>query len=244
MKRIAVLTSGGDAPGMNAAIRAVVRCGLDRGWEVFGVLRGFSGLIDGAFAPLLSRSVSGVIQDGGTMLGSARCPLFHEDAGRRDALRQLADRGIDGVVVIGGNGSQAEVVVIPEVETSPEEVAETLRAAYAHGKAHAVAVVAEGARFNAEALVAFFKAHGQRIGFDLRTTTLGHVQRGGAPLAFDRQLATRLGAGAIDALADGEPATLVGMVRSDVTRTPLAEVVGRTRAIEPVLFELARALSH
>ena len=106
MKRIAVLTSGGDAPGMNAAIRAVVRTGIDRGWEVFGVEHGYRGLVGGDFVPLDRRDVGGIIQLGGTMLGSARCPEFMTDDGRRKALRELNRQEIEGLVVIGGNGSQ------------------------------------------------------------------------------------------------------------------------------------------
>jgi 6-phosphofructokinase 1 len=76
MKRMAVLTSGGDAPGMNAAIRAVVRTALDKDWEVWGIGHGFAGLLAGNFIPLGARDVGGIIQRGGTMLGSARCPEF------------------------------------------------------------------------------------------------------------------------------------------------------------------------
>lgn len=321
MTRIAVLTSGGDAPGMNAAIRAVARCGITRGWEVFGVPRGYAGLIDSEWMPLTTRSVSGIIQQGGTILGSARCTEFQSEPGQRAALNALRHHGIDGLVVIGGNGSQtgahalsqlgfpvagvastidndlvgsditigvdtalnialeaidrikvtasshhrafmievmgrncgylammagiaggAEIVLIPEIEITPEAVAAQLRAAYDRGKAHAIVVVAEGARLNAEALVRFFKEHSAEAGFDLRTTTLGHVQRGGAPLAFDRLLATRLGAGAVEALEQGVHGILVGSIGGRTTRTPLTDVIGRQKPIDPQLFELARML--
>lgn len=321
MKRIAVLTSGGDAPGMNASLRAVTRCALDHGWEVFGVRRGYAGLIEGQFEPLTARSVGGIIQQGGTILGSARSPEFQTEEGRLEALRQLRQKEIEALVVIGGNGSQtgayaqfqlgfpvvgvastidndlagsditigvdtalnialeaidrlkitasshqraflvevmgrdsgylalmagiaggAEVVVIPEVETTPEQVAHEMAAAYKKGKAHALAVVAEGARYNAETLAAYFREHQERIGFELRTTTLGHVQRGGAPTAFDRLLATRLGASAVGALARGEYGVLVGMIASRVVSTPLADVVGVRKPIDPELFELAKVL--
>src|SRR6185295_10636058 len=106
MKRIAVLTSGGDAPGMNAAIRAVVRAGVHQGWEVFGIRRGFSGLIAGNLINLEARDVGGILQQAGTMLGSARCPEFRTEDGRVEALRQLGAHDIDALVVIGGNGSQ------------------------------------------------------------------------------------------------------------------------------------------
>ena len=107
MKRIAVMTSGGDAPGMNAAIRAVVRTGLDKGWEVSGIREGYAGLIAGNIEPLGVRDVGGIIQRGGTILGSARCPEFKTKQGQMQAVRNLRQRGIDGLVVIGGNGSQA-----------------------------------------------------------------------------------------------------------------------------------------
>src|SRR5512137_1550619 len=100
MQRIAVLTSGGDAPGMNAAIRATVRTGLAQGWQVFGVRNGYAGLIAGTIAPLGARDVGGIIQRGGTMLGSARCREFETEEGRCKALCELQQRGIDGLVVI------------------------------------------------------------------------------------------------------------------------------------------------
>ena len=106
MQRIAVLTSGGDAPGMNAAIRAVVRSGQHHGLEVFGVQRGYQGLLDDDLAALGARDVSSILQQGGTRLRSARCPAFAEPDNQARALEQLRARGIDGLVVIGGNGSQ------------------------------------------------------------------------------------------------------------------------------------------
>lgn len=105
MKRIAVLTSGGDAPGMNAAIRAVVRYGIGTGMEVFGVERGFQGLIDDAFVPMSMRSVSDIIQRGGTILKTARCPEFKTVEGQKKAIANLNEHGVDGLIVIGGDGS-------------------------------------------------------------------------------------------------------------------------------------------
>lgn len=106
MKQIAVLTSGGDSPGMNAAIRSVVRTGIDRGLQVVGIRRGYAGLLGENFLPMTARDVSGIIERGGTMLGSARCPEFTTSAGQERALQILRKRGIEGLVVIGGNGSQ------------------------------------------------------------------------------------------------------------------------------------------
>ena len=323
MRRIGVLTSGGDAPGMNAAVRAVTRAGLDQGWEVCGVRQGYAGLIAGDFVPLGARDVGGIIQHGGTRLGSARCPEFKTAEGRERALRSLREREIDALVVIGGDGSQtgshllsqagfpvvgvastidndlygseitigvdtalnvaleaidrlkvtasshrraflvevmgrdcgylalaagiaggAEVVVIPEVETEPEAVARELRSAYERGKAHAIAVVAEGARYNAQALLTYFREHRERLGFELRATTLGHVQRGGTPGAFDRLLATRFGVSAVRRLAKGEHGVLVGLLGGEVSATPLGEVVSNRKTLDLDLLEVARILAR
>ncbi|CAG0932545.1 6-phosphofructokinase 1 [Thermoflexales bacterium] len=322
MKRMAVLTSGGDAPGMNAAIRAVVRVGIDKGWEVMGIQHGYAGLIAGNVVPLEARVVSGIIQQGGTILGSARCPEFKNEAARLQALRVLRKHEIEAVVIIGGNGSQtgadalsqlgfpvigvastidndlagsditigvdtalnialeaidrlkvtassheraflievmghgcgylalmagiaggAEAIVIPEVETDPESVATELRSAYERGKAHALVVVAEGARYNAAALARYFQEQHERLCFDLRVTTLGHVQRGGAPSAYDRLLATRLGADATERVTRGEHGVLVGLVKGEIAATPLAEVVANKKPLDPRLLELARVLA-
>ena len=105
MKKIAVLTSGGDAPGMNAVIRAVVRTGCENGLEVYGVERGYAGLINGDFRPMNLRSVSDIINRGGTILYSARCPEFRTEEGMQKAIQTCKDFGIEGVVVIGGDGS-------------------------------------------------------------------------------------------------------------------------------------------
>jgi 6-phosphofructokinase 1 len=322
MKRIAVLTSGGDAPGMNGAIRAVVRTGIGHGWEVFGVRHGYAGLISDEMAALSARDVGGILQCGGTILGSARSAEFETVAGRERAIRNLNAREIEALVVIGGNGSQtgahclfemgfpvvgvastidndlagcdisigvdtalnialeaidrlkttasshqraflvevmgrrcgylalmaaiaggAEAVLLPEIEKEPEALAAELHAAYLRGKPHAIVVVAEGAKYNAEGMAAYFRTHKDQLGFDLRVTTIGHVQRGGTPGAFDRILATRLGTGATDALARGERGVLVGFVKGEITTTPLAEIVGKQKALDPCLVELAGVLA-
>jgi len=105
VNKIAVLTSGGDAPGMNAAIRAVVRTGVHYGIEVFGVSRGYNGMIDDDIFPMESKSVANIIQRGGTILKTARSAAFFEPAGRKIAYENLKKRGINGMVVIGGDGS-------------------------------------------------------------------------------------------------------------------------------------------
>ena len=323
MKRMAVLTSGGDAPGMNAAIRSVVRVGIDKGWQMMGIRHGYTGLITNNVILLGARDVSGIIQQGGTMLGSARCPEFKTEEGRLQALRVLAEHNIEAMVIIGGGGSQTgahalsqmgfpvigvastidndlygsditigvdtalnialeaidrlkvtalsheraflievmgrdcgylalmagiaggtEAIVIPEVDTTPEAVADDLRSAYERGQAHALVVVAEGAKYNAAALAEYFKKHCERLGFDLRVTTLGHVQRGGAPSAYDRLLATRLGANAVERLTRGEHGVLVGLVNGEIAATPLTEVVANKKPLDLRLLELARMLAR
>ncbi len=112
MKRIGVLTSGGDCSGMNAAIRAVVRTALSQGLEVYGVRQGFIGLLDRLFEPMDSRSVSGIVQRAGTILQTARCEEFKYDRGQEQAVKNIQDAGLDGLVVIGGNGSMAGALAL------------------------------------------------------------------------------------------------------------------------------------
>ena len=320
-RKIAILTSGGDAPGMNAAIRAVTRCALAKGWDVFGVNQGYAGLVAGDYRQLAARDVGGLLSKGGTFLGSARCPEFCKLEVREKALRNLNRHGISSLVVIGGNGSQtggaalndmgfptvgvastidndlvgseitigvdtalnialeaidrlrvtaashqrgflievmgrncgylalmagiaggAELVLVPEIPFEPEDLSEAIHDAYRRGKSHAMVVVAEGAKYNAEALARHFKD--ESMGFELRATILGHVQRGGVPTAYDRLLASRLGAGAVDTLDKGISGVVVGMNQGVVSTTPYADVVGRTKGISPELYELAHVLSR
>ena len=323
MRRIAVLTSGGDAPGMNAAIRAVARRGIDRGLEVYGIRRGYAGLMAGDWRPLSARDVGGIMQLGGTVLGSARSPEFKTEKGRQRAIDQVSRAGIEGLVVIGGNGSQtgsyelhrhgvpvvgvastidndlygseitigvdtalnialeaidrlkntasshhraflvevmgrecgylalmagiaggAEEVVLPGEAVDPDRLAEKIAAAYDRGKSHALVVVAEGSRLNATALVQHFREHHERLGFELRATILGHVQRGGNPNAFDRILATRLGSAAVDQLTGGKQGVLMGLLNGNVSPTPLSEACSRAKELDSNLLELARVMAQ
>lgn len=114
MKKIGILTSGGDAPGMNSAIRAVTRAGLDMGMEVVGIRRGYTGLLSNDMIELCSKSVSGIIQRGGTILYSARCPEFKEEAYQKKAVENLNRHGIEGLVVIGGDGTFQGAKVLSE----------------------------------------------------------------------------------------------------------------------------------
>jgi 6-phosphofructokinase 1 len=267
--------------------------------------------------------VGGIMERGGTILGTSRCTAMLTDAGQDEAVRRLRDRDIRQLIVIGGEGSQAgshalsckglavvgvastidndlvgsevtigattaidvalesvdrlrvtasshgrvflvevmgrdsgyiaatvgiasgaEVIVVPESPTEPESVATEIRAAYERGKSHAIAVVAEGARHNADALAAYFTQHHARLGFDLRVCRLGHVQRGGAPGVADRMLATRLGAAAVARIGAGHAGVLVGIIAGAVVATPLADVVGRRKNLDPSLLDLARVLAQ
>jgi 6-phosphofructokinase 1 len=322
MKRIAVMTSGGDAPGMNAAIRAVVRTNLEYGIETYGVRQAYSGCLSGDFELLTSREVSGILQRGGTILQTARNEEFKTIQGQRRALRRLNEHGIEGMVVIGGDGSLrgalalhqqgfpvvgvpgsidndiwgtdmsigvdtalntiiealdrirdtatshqraflievmgrncgylalmsgilggAEIVVTPEKQVSKEEVAEALIDAYIRGKTHAVAVIAEGAPYSVTELAAFLEKR-KDVGFEIRLSILGHVQRGGGPSAFDRRLASLLGMRAAEALRDGKTGVMVGMDGRNIVTVPLEEVTSKSRLMSESYYELARILSR
>jgi 6-phosphofructokinase 1 len=322
MKRVAVLTSGGDAPGMNAAIRAVVRSGVLHSCEMFGVRNGYEGLIAGDFLPLGPRDVGGIIHQGGTMLGTSRCLPFKTGEGQSAALGQLRQRDINALIVIGGNGSQAgaqmlvqhgmtvlgiastidndlvgtdvsigsttaldtameaidrlrvtaashrraflvevmgrhsgylaavvaiaggaEAIVVPELDTQPEVIAQQLQASRQRGKSHAIVVVAEGARYGVDALSRYFRDNQQELGIDLRITRLGHVQRGGAPGVYDRMLATRFGDAAIEALLTAQTGVLVGLRQGAIALTPLCEVAARAAPLDLQLLDLAQRLA-
>ncbi|HYU31256.1 MAG TPA: 6-phosphofructokinase, partial [Thermoanaerobaculia bacterium] len=162
----------------------------------------------------------------------------------RAFLVEVMGRHCGYLALMAAIAGGAEAVVIPEREVDPTELAEQLRACYQRGKSHAVVVVAEGARHNAGTLVRHFEENRARLGFELRATILGHVQRGGTPGAFDRLLATRLGAAAVASLAHGRHGVLMGLVRGEVGATPLAEVVTHQKTIDLELFELARVMAQ
>jgi len=148
------------------------------------------------------------------------------------------------LALMTGLAAGAELVVEPEVAVTPFEVAETLQAAYARGKRHGLVVVAEGAQYNARAIEDYFIEHQVRLGLDLRVVILGHLQRGGAPSVFDRILSSRLGAGAVEALASGRFGVLIGLIKGEVSETPLEEIVGATKPVNSALINLASVLER
>jgi 6-phosphofructokinase 1 len=321
MKRVAVMTSGGDAPGMNATVRAVVRAGLQHGIEVYGIRQAYAGLLAGDMSLMTSRQVSGIIQRGGTILQTARNDEFKSAQGQRKALRRLNENDIEGVIVIGGDGSLrgahalhklgvkvigvpasidndifgtnmaigvdtalntildaldrlrdtanshnrafvievmgrssgylalmggilggAEIVITPERPLPMEDVAVQMEDAYVRGKSHAIAVVAEGASYSASELADYL--NDRHLGFEIRITILGHIQRGGRPSAFDRLLATRMGMSAVERLAAGESGVMVGLDGRELVPVPLEDVMGKTREISDSYYEMAWALSR
>jgi len=322
MKRIAVMTSGGDCPGMNAAIRAVVRTGLEYGIEVFGIRQGYAGLLNSDFHKLTSFEVSGILQRGGTILQTARTEAFKTPVGQKKGLRHLNELGIEGMIVIGGDGSLrgalalhqlgfpvvgvpasidndldgtnmsigvdtalntildsldrirdtasshtrafiievmgrncgylaimaailggAEVVSTPERELSMEDIALALADAYVRGKSHAIAVIAEGVSYEATDLVTYLK-NKHEVGFDIRLTLLGHIQRGGSPTAFDRLLATRMGVRALEVLRDGQSGVMVNLEGRETGTIAIEKAIAKTREINPSYFDLARILAR
>jgi 6-phosphofructokinase 1 len=344
IKNLAVMTSGGDSPGMNAAVRAVVRRALDRGIGVYGIYYGYEGLIRGGeqIRRLNWRDVGGVLQRGGTFLGTARSEQFKTVGGRLRAVENILEREIEALVVIGGDGSlmgahvlsaewpehvekivdshpelyppasqipMLQVIGLPGsidndlsgtdmaigvdsalnhivraidnlsstaashqrtfvIETMgrncgylalagtlatgaswmliPEEelelrwhqrMVDTLDKARKIGRPHQMVVVAEGARHPDGLLIEsndVRKILAERLGIEVRLTVLGHVQRGGAPTAFDRVLSTRLGVAAVDLLVDERDTIhrhMVGIRKNRVVATPLIEVVENSREI-------------
>lgn len=318
MKRIGVLTSGGDSPGMNAAIRAVVRSAIYHDLEVVGIKRGYQGLINGDIVPMDLGSVADIIHRGGTILYTARCEEFKSAAGQEKALAVIRQQGIEGMVVIGGDGSYrganqltkmgiptiglpgtidndialtdftigfdtacntvidaidkirdtatshertyvievmgrdagdialwagvaggAESVIIPEENFDMQQVVERLQRGAARGKRHSIILVAEGVGKGFEI--------GEKIhevtGWETRVTVLGHIQRGGSPTVFDRMLASRMGAKAIDLLMAGEGGKAVGINGGDIKAHDIERVLSTRREANMSLYSLASILS-
>ncbi|MBL4936280.1 6-phosphofructokinase [Clostridium sp. YIM B02515] len=319
MKTIAVLTSGGDAPGMNAAIRAVVRAGLDKGLKVMGIHRGYSGLINGEIFEMDRHSVSDIIHRGGTILKTARCPEFKKLEVRQKAAQILKVYGIDGLVVIGGDGSftgakllselgvktigipgtidndlayteytlgfdtalntvldainklrdtstsherisivevmgrncgdialfsglagGAESVIVPEKDYSLDEVCKTILDGKQKGKLHNLIIVAEGVGGANELALKIEDI----TGIETRATILGHIQRGGSPSAFDRILASRMGARAVELLMEEKTGRVIGIKGGDIIDLDTNEALAIPRKFDEKLYEIAKSLSY
>jgi len=318
---IGVLTSGGDAPGMNAAIRAIVRTAASNNANVLGVLNGYEGLLNGEFRPMGARDVGGILQRGGTVLQTRRSERFKDPKGQREAIRRMNEAQMDGLIVLGGDGSLngahvlaqqgikvvgipasidndiwgsdmaigvdtalntimeavdklrdtasshsrafvvetmgrnsgylavmaaivcgAEIVLMPEVQSTVDEVAATIEGAYRRGKTHAIIMVAEGANIRATDLARIIEE--MDLGFRTRVTILGHIQRGGHPTAFDRLLAARMGSKAVELLLEGQTDVMVGLKGMGIVPTPLEEVISHARPAPSVYYDMAKMLAQ
>ena len=280
MKKIAVLTSGGDAPGMNAAIRAVVRTAIHNGIEVMGVQRGYAGLINGELFPMNRSSVSDIIQRGGTILRTARCLEFKQEEVRKEAAQILADNGVEALVVIGGDGSFTgakllsklgvktiglpgtidndltytdytigfdtalntvvdEYIITPEQGYDKDELCKVILEGKKAGKMHNLVLLAEGVGGASE----LSKYIEDKTGIETRATVLGHIQRGGAPSAFDRVLASRMGSKAIELLMEGKTSKVVGIKDNEIFDQDIDEALALDRRFDKELYRISEEIS-
>jgi 6-phosphofructokinase 1 len=322
IKRIAVLTSGGDAPGMNAAVRAVVRSAAHYNIEVFAAYRGYQGLIENDITAFDARSVSQILQRGGTVIKTARSKEFMTKEGRQKAFDNLKQNDIDALVVIGGDGtftganilfkefnfpiiglpgtidndlfgtdytigfdtatntvieavdkirdtalshnrlffievmgrdagfiavtaglaSGALAIVVPEQEMTVEELSNRIIKAKDNKKTASIVIVAEGGKNgNAEELSKKVLAH--LPDYEARVTILGHIQRGGSPSTFDRNLASRLGVAAVEGLLAGKKDCMVGMINNKIIHTAFEIAISDKLKMDLDLLRVADILS-
>lgn len=316
-KRIGILTSGGDAPGMNAAIRAVTRAALYEGFEVFAIFEGYKGLVEGKVEQIDRNFVSETINRGGTILRTSRLPSFTEIAVQEQAVAVLKQHRISTLVAIGGDGtyqgamaltklgvhciclpgtidndinctdytigfdtalntivssidkirdtssshqrcsiievmgrfcgdlalssgfaSGAEQIISSEKPLSDEEIIERVLDSKHHNKRHEIIIISE--RLKDVNLLA--KTIEKATGMETRATVLGHLQRGGVPTAFDRVLASRMGAAAIDAILQNEGDCCVCLVNNKITFVPIAEALQMPRMVDLKLYKDAERL--
>ncbi|CAM3920478.1 6-phosphofructokinase [Lederbergia lenta] len=318
MKKIGVLTSGGDSPGMNAAIRAVVRKSIYHGIEAYGVYQGYSGLMAGNISKFELGSVGDIIHRGGTMLRSARCKEFETKEGQQKGIEQLRKMGLDGLVVIGGNGSYlgakalteqgfpcigvpatidndipgtqftigfdtalntvldaidrirdtatshertfivevmgrdagdialwsglaggAETILVPEEDYDLDDIAERLKSGQRRGKKHSIIIVAEGVSSGPKFAEEIFA----KTNIETRVSVLGHIQRGGNPTGFDRVLASRLGAYAVELLMEGKGGRAVGVVKDKLVNDDILTVLEQPHNFQSDMYKLSKELS-
>lgn len=322
IRKIAVFTSGGDSPGMNAAVRAVVRAGIYNNVQVAGIFRGYQGLIEGDIETLSARSVNHILQRGGTFLKSARSKDFRQKEGRAKAYEKLKSNGIDALVAIGGDGtftgayhfdqefdfpiigipgtidndlygtdytvgfdtalntvidavdkirdtaashsrlffvevmgrdagfiaahaglaSGALAVMIPEREMTIDQLLDRLSEARRHNKSSSIVIVAEGGKSGNATEIA--KQVSERMPYyETKVTILGHIQRGGSPSCFDRNLASRLGVASVEHLLKGERGAMVGMSNGKVVLTPFEKAISDKFQLDTEIVRISDILS-
>lgn len=322
LKTVGLLTSGGDAPGMNAAIRAVTRSAIYAGLKVKGIYRGYKGLITDEIVDFRTQNVSNIIQMGGTILKTARCKEFTTPEGRQLAYDVMRRHEIDALVVIGGDGSLtgarifanefnfpivglpgtidndlfgtdstigydtalntimqcvdkirdtatsherlffievmgrdagflalngaiaagAEAAIIPEISTQVDQLAELIQNGFRKSKNSSIVLVAESP-VTGGAMALAERVKNEYPGYDVRVSILGHLQRGGSPTAFDRILASRMGAAAVDALMDDQRNVMIGIRNDEITYVPFTRAIKEEKHINPRLLETLRRLS-
>ncbi len=316
--RIGVLTSGGDAPGMNAVIRSVVRSGIYNNHRIYGIYDGYEGLIDGNVQELQVSSVADIIHKGGTFLRTSRSERFLTEEGRKKALNMIHWQGLEALIVIGGDGSGkgalelqkkgvavalipatidndlgfsdytigfmtaveniadaiakirdtsgshgranvievmgrhcgdlalyaglsggAESTIIPERPYDLDEIADKIERGKVRGKRHHIIALAEGVG-NAYEIA---KAIEEKTGVDTKVSILGYIQRGGTPSSFDRVLAAKMGAAAVERLARGEGKIAIATVNGEVKALDLESALNTPKVIDEKLYKLVEELS-
>lgn len=322
IKSIGILTSGGDAPGMNAAIRAVTRAAIYSNIKVYGIYHGYRGLIADEIEEFSTQNVSNIIQRGGTILKTARCKEFQTEEGRRQAYETLRHHEIDALVVIGGDGSLtgarvfgnefsvpivglpgtidndlfgtdstigydtalntilecvdkirdtatsherlffievmgrdagflalngaiasgAEAAIIPEISTEVDQLGELIKTGFRKSKNSSIVLVAESP-ITGGAMALAERVKNEYPNYDVRVTILGHLQRGGRPTAYDRILASRMGAAAIDALLDDQRNVMIGVKNDEIVYVPFSKAIKNDKPINRNLLDTLRRLS-
>ena len=323
IKTIGVLTSGGDAPGMNAAVRAIVRAGISKGYRMMGIQRGYNGLINGEVYEMNVRSVSEIIHRGGTILYTARCLEFKTKEGQAKGLARCKELGIDALVVIGGDGSfmgaralanqgipciglpgtidndlygtdftigydtalntivecvdkirdtatshdriffvevmgrdagflaqnsaiasGAEAAIIPEDRTDVDQLETFIGRGFRKTKNSSIVIVTESPENkNGGAMYYADRVKKEYPGYDVRVSILGHLQRGGAPSANDRILASRLGEAAIQALMEGQRNVMIGIRNNEIVYVPFVQAIKKDKTIDKSLIRVLNELS-
>ncbi len=317
VRRIAVLTSGGDSPGMNAAVRAVIRAGLYQGIEMFVIFDGYKGLVEGDIRQVTKEFTQDIINRGGTILRSSRLPEFKDEEVQLKAIERLRDLDIDALIGIGGDGTYrglldiarhgypvigipgsidndvastdytigfmtalnticdcvdkikdtssshqrcslievmgrhcgdlavyssiaeaAELTITYDHPYDEEHIFKKLRKLKAQKKSHAIVIVSENL-LNCHDLA---KKIEDKTGFDTNVEILGHLQRGGAPCAFDRILASRMGAKAVECLINGEYGKVIGSIKEEIVAIDIEEALAMKRDIHEKLLSLINML--
>jgi len=325
IKRIAVFTSGGDAPGMNAAVRAIVRNAFNNDLHIYGIMRGYEGMIDGNIKRLETTDVGNIIHRGGTILKTARSQRFMTKEGRQQAYEYLIDNDIDALIAIGGNGTftgamkfmeefpdmpivgipgtidndlfgtdftigfdtavntavqavdkirdtadshnrlffvevmgrnsgfialhtaisgGAGGVLIPEEETSIDDLVKLLKRGAKRAKLFSIVIVAEGNQMGTVYDIAQKVEEKIDLYDDIKVTVIGHLQRGGSPSAFDRVLASILGFSSVEALLAGKSGVMVGIRNNNIDYTTFADAIEKPKPMNKDLLRMAHILAQ